>query len=266
MKIFKRMTVLLLTVMTLICLTSCKALDERKAVSAYWADEARTAISWQGNKYVASTLPGTINLDLSLSGGTVWVNEPDVPVLMSESEGTLFTTDEQHRVLFTQGTFYLEIFPSHQEDNDIYQSALYIREDLKDEIEKELEEAKTDHYCLELSLAEGNRTVLISEETAKLLDEVQKSGKKIPYEKLIEDDSLSEILYYCMDEITVYPCDASMLVRNGYMSIFYHEDEQGKAAALISWNEGSVTYYVPDTDLSVYRALDAFRKQAVSGE
>ena len=258
MKLIKHFSGLLLILLALLSLSSCKALDEKKAISAYWADDSGEVIDWQGKKYILSTQePG--ELGIRLYGGNVWVNETDVPALMNTYEGTCLTTDKDHQVLYTQGSAYRGIIAS-VEKKMIPQDALYIRVDLKEEIQDKLRHGKTEHYLMEWFRGAEDCSFLIPEETEKAINETLKSGPRLNYEELKADEQLSEVMFNAHDVLTIYPCDESRLFINGYINVFCGTGKDGREVSLLAAEGEDELYYVQDTELSLYRALKALYK------
>ena len=193
-------------------------------------------------------------------GESIWVNHPDVQALLNSWKGSPFSTDKEHEVLLDKRA---GIYPASDVNNASASHAVFILEDLKDEIEAELKNLKMDHYCMQLSLASGDVTILLPESIENQLNKILDSGKKLSYDELKEDKTLSDIMFRASDFLQLAPCDEKMLTLNGYLQVYYYVSPEGEKSVLIGGNTGDEDFYIGLDNTAFYNELKALRNEAL---
>ena len=254
MKNVKKILALLLSGIMVLALSSCRQLDETKKTAAFWVDDTSETIEWQGRKYLLSQMrPG--DLEIMTYGPTIYVNEPDVPVLMSSYEGLRFHTDRFDRILY---------YDYGMTDRNVPVDAIYIREDLIDTLDKDFRERNTDHYCLEGRTLYGEDWFLLSDELAERLDKAIKEGTPIDPSEMDNEDFEADIyplLFEYDDQLYVNACDASMLIRGRTLMISYKENDKGQRQVLVEI-KAEPDQYILLQDPSIYDELKKRQAEA----
>ena len=257
MKKVRSTVVFLVTVLMMLLLSSCNKLDEAKKRQAFWADDTSNVIEWQGRKYLRSDLDPD-SAKIRIRGEFVHVTEKDVPVMLSSSEGTQFSSDLDERVLYCEEYFTFQSFTSLS-GRQIPCGTLYIREDLMDSMQEALEKSQTDKYCMEFWTPQGEKWLLLSDELTKKLDKALEEGT-IYTAKDVYDEKNAEELGRVVSEYTstvaADRCDESMLIR-GDTLVFYALEENGTTKVLVEVTHmnGQEMDYIALKDASVYKSL-----------
>lgn len=142
----KRITRILLSVLILfalcLCLCGCDELDQMRDKQAFWAEEGKyDAIIYNGDTYKMIGLQNTYydTMYNNVEGKSVFVTDPDVPVLLSGNMGSPFDMSDDENFICGYIDYY-----DYYNDNDVYYSdytgdyLTYCKEDIYDEIVEEI--------------------------------------------------------------------------------------------------------------------------------
>ena len=245
MKIRKMIAVVLTAGFLIVILSSCRQLDEAKKHTAYWLDDECRTIEWQGKKYIRSeTMRDELNI--RTAGDIIYVVERDVPVMLSSGLGMNFQTDKGERILCCSYGQHISFYSSgYKAVREVPYNALYIREDLVDGLIRDIQEGKTDHYCMNIWTETGEDSVLLSEELSDRLDRAMKEGKALTVDDIYGDRALPDyswILGSYEDLLTVEYCDSSMLLRGGEIRVYAGRDSQDQRMVMMEVSRNNAEY------------------------
>ena len=260
MKTRKLIAVILTAGILILTLSSCKQLDEAKDHVAYWVDDESKTIEWKGRKYILTDVMQD-ELNIRTAGDVIYVVERDVPVLLSAGQGMGFQTDREERVLRLSYSQHISYYLSSGKfDREIPFNALYIREDLKDSLVKDLENSKMDHYCIDVWTTEKEDSVLLTDELTEKLNKALAEEKALSIDDIYGEGAPEEyglILNEYDDYITIMSCDRSMFLRGSEINVYFREDYEGRKTVMLeafSDERENVQYFILE-DTSLYDEL-----------
>ena len=192
MKKFKRWIALLVAVLMCASLCGCQMLDNMRANHAVWQEDG--TILWNGATYRKLENKGSLAaLQVSRDYSTLYVTEPDVPVLLSEGFGECFDICADGRLLESY---------NYEGENGY---AVYCREDIYEETSAYLRGGITvDTYFYsyyDFDTADG-ATYFLTEEQKDTLHRILSTVIPVSLEEYDED---------WLDSVTLSGCDANRL-------------------------------------------------------
>ena len=252
MKKFGKILALAVSLLLLMSLTSCLQLEDVKAMRG-WYSEDKQSIEWKGRTFVKSSLDIS-SVDFSMDYDPVFVSTRELPLLMT-GKCQQYLSDVEERILL------ISYDPTGYEgpvaSPDSIKPALYIREDVKEEVEETVKSRKMDHFCVDAYNADTFEPArkLLSDDLTKKLKAVLSDSS------LIIDEKTQDAYDYC-DHIAVSSCDKSMLVREMNVCVYWalNKNDDNENVTMVEYTEegsGEYTYYLLQ-DLSLYRELQAF--------
>ena len=187
MKEWKRWLVLALATVLCLSLCGCQELEDMRTAHAVWQEDG--SILWNGAVYRELELSDSNQeLDFTYDCITIYVTEPDVPVLLSEMIGDGMD-------ICADGT--LIKFYDYRND---YRYTLYCREDVYDEVVKKLENGVNLTTYLYYYWDYEKQTSVpyyLTEEQSKTIHQVLTTVIPVPSDEFPVEDEL--YLYICDD-------------------------------------------------------------------
>ena len=206
MKKFSRFAALILAaVMLTLTLCSCNYLDSKRAHQAFYTDDTRREIEYDGNKYKYIN-PGRLDFVFGdtfyLDEEPFYVTEKDVPVLLASRYGEYMTiNDDKTLICLWRGG-----------ERPIW----HIREDLYESAKKTLESAALDRYFMSWNeypneddpYQEGySNNMLIDDAMTALIKRTLETptNERKEFTVLSKEDYMTQVFY-------LKPCDKDLLV------------------------------------------------------
>ena len=200
-KIIRIVSIAVCVVMLGVMLCSCTYLDDKKYNRAVFCDDSQTSMTFRDYTYRKIKLPNNLSfLANQYNFSTAVVTDSDVPVLLADKFGHYFSypIKEEHPIVISCNAQYGD----------------FVREDQYEAVSGKITNAKMDHYAVydyasldEYSMEYHPEMTLktVSDDTAKAINEILKSGKKVKYTELTKGR-----IYM----INLIQCDQDMLVTN----------------------------------------------------
>lgn len=206
MKKFSRIAALILAaVMLTLTLCSCNYLDSARAHQAFYTDDTRREIEFEGRtyKYINPNNYDFVYTDCYELDRAYYVTQKDVPVLLASRYGEYMNVTEGKELLYVPGN-----------DHEVW----FVRDDMYDKLSSLLVNPELDHYFYqytEESDAYGGlilHNALVNDEMTALIERTCSidQNKKISYKILDEDE-------YYANSIMLYNCDKDMRITHYQM-------------------------------------------------
>lgn len=219
MKKWKRWLAFVLATLLCLPLCGCQALEDMRAVHAVWQEDG--SILWNGAVYRKLEFGGSDpELDVSYDYTTIYITEPDVPVLMSEVFGDGMDVCANGALLeyydYAEGGY-----------------VLYCREDVYDQTMAYLENGiKITTYYYEYYDYEAQQSMpyYLTEEQKNTIQRILATAMPVLYDDMDED---------WVDCFALYGCDDSHMFGHGV------EMWLGVTESRYFIEMGECIYYVP---------------------
>lgn len=214
MKKFSRIAALILAaVMLTLTLCSCNYLDSARAHQAFYTDDTRREIEFEGRtyKYINPNNYDFVHTDIYYQDRAYYVTQKDVPVLLASHYGMYMMVTEGKELLYLMGS-----------ERPVW----FVRDDMYEKMSSLLADPKLDHYFYQYTVEDevyGGlilHNALLNDEMTALIERTCSidQNEKISLKNLDEDE-------YYSNSITLYSCDKDMritryrgetwLIRNG---------------------------------------------------
>lgn len=222
-KSFKRISALLLALITCVCLCSCKEIKEMRENQAFYGENGE--IIWGEQVYMpleALELPEELECSWL---GYGCVTEKDVPVLLSNTLGT--------------GMYY------NHSKTVIEARTYYARKDVYDYVANLVKYPRLNEYCVEVDY-DGYYDIeyqLLKQRYLNAIDEIIYGGNEI-YTDYEDYENYEEIA--TKDYADIYKCDEKMV----FQSLIYRVEERENGDMLLT---SYITQDIYDYDDFYYR-------------
>ena len=227
-------------------LCSCQMLDEAKKSTAYFTDNTKTALTFNGNTYRRIETPKGVSFILNDTKDNYHAASPDIPVLLAGSYGKTMLVQQKDaddpRMVAVITSEYYDYYSSDYSDG-YYKDKLqyYLKEDAYDEVKSLIENAECDHYCTYVyrydyavnEAPSGN--ILLNDDQTAAVNRTLSEAKKVKWSDLsIRDDWESISLVSCDESMLVTDNKRVHIVTNGYDFYLYEDSGDNLHEALYS--------------------------------
>jgi len=213
----KKILACLLIVACLLGLSSCNKIDEMRAKHATRENDV---ITFQGEKY--QTISNSLVEELYIydQKRTIYVTEPDVPVLLSKMFGTEASINAGNTLIQANG-YYGNYNYMLLDSYEYFDSQIFAREDVYDQIVESIEKNDFNNFFLRESI--WSRSDSYDSKDGFLPDEMNTIMQELYETKLEVFDSVEFYGRISNEEIDYYNSDCQMVLVTDDFKAFYQD-------------------------------------------
>ena len=199
---YKILAIIALISIMCLCLCGCDELDQMKSEQATWTDKDNyESITYNGDTY--KMIPSSLTKDLDatpslITDTSVYITNPDVPVLLSHTQGIAFKTNADKSIIYgtidpTDGpiSYYVDCIVDYSVEDINAWFTIYCRSDLYDEVIASLKEGLTytdygfSYYRYDEETEEYSEGFQkLTKEQKAVIDEIEKTCKQTKHDEI----------------------------------------------------------------------------------